>query len=117
MGMDELKPHAGSFGADRPAPSKELGEGHSRVPEMSFSKLLHEHKKNMAEITKFLLERKKEGRPLSTHEDDELQKFYYNRASTILKKIVLLKKGEQPPAANDDDEESEQLQGMDSADE
>merc|ERR1711988_411392 len=114
--MDELKPSAGSFGADHPAPAEEeLGEGHSRVPEMSFSKLLHEKKKNMAEITKFLLERKKEQRPLTTHEDEELQKFYYNRASTILRK-VLLKKGEQPPSEDSEEEtdRKDQIEGKDS---
>jgi len=116
--MDELKPQAGSLGAAHHAESDELGEGHSHVPEMSFSKLLHEHKKNMVEITKFLMERKKEGQPLTTHEDDELQKFYYNRASTILKKIVLLKKGEKPPSEKEQEEEDEnranKLEGKDS---
>jgi len=116
--MDELHPHAGSYGKKQGSTENELGEDHDENAHLeSFSHLLHEHKKNMADITKFLMERKKIGRPLTTKEDDELQKFYYNRASTILKKIVLLKRGEAPPAANDDDEESDQLQGMDSADE
>jgi hypothetical protein len=115
--MDELKPSAGSFAKSSHHSETDLGEDHDeKVPSTSFTKLIHEHKKNMAEITQFLLERKKMGHPLSSHEDNELQKFYYNRASTILKKIVLLKHGEEPPPEKDDDDDepkSEKMVGLD----
>lgn len=94
--MDELKPTGGSFAQSKPR--NELGEAHSASDKVgSFNKLLKAKRKDMAAITSYLLERKKEGRPLTAHEDDQLQKFYYNRASTILKKIVLLKRGDMPP--------------------
>lgn len=113
--MDELHPHTGSFSKSSAQPQDELGEDHSDEHLESFKKLIHEHTKNMAEITKFLLERKKMGKPLTTKEDSELQKFYYNRASTILKKIVLLKTGEQPPSENDGSGEEKQMLGRDTA--
>merc|ERR1712216_374095 len=96
--MDELKPGDGSFA--RPKSQEELGEDSLSPKHETFKKLLLSKKKDMAAITKYLLERKKEGTPLTSHEDDELQKFYYNRASTILKKIVLLKRGDMPPEGN-----------------
>jgi len=108
--MDELHPDTGSF-AKSEHQQDELGETHSDEHLESFKKLIHEHKKNMAEITKYLLERKKMGRPLTTKEDGELQKFYYNRASTILKKIVLLKQGDKAPS----DSDSEKMVGRDTA--
>jgi hypothetical protein len=100
--MDELHPDTGSF-AKTEHQEDELGETHSNENLESFKKLISEHKKNMAEITKYLLERKKMGRPLTTKEDGELQKFYYNRASTILKKIVLLKQGDKAPSDSSDE--------------
>merc|ERR1711939_810493 len=99
MLMDELHPAAGSLASTKP--QSDLGEGHSGKSRQSFDKLMHSKKKNMEEITKYLLERKKEGNPLTTKEDSELQKFYFNRASTILKRIVLLKKGESPPPTHE----------------
>jgi len=95
MLMEELHPAAGSLASTKP--QSDLGEGHSAKSGQSFDKLMHSKKKNMEQITKYLLERKKEGNPLTTKEDSQLQKFYYNRASTILKRIVFLKKGESPP--------------------
>lgn len=94
--MDELKPADGSF-AQPKSPEEELGEGHSGAEKLgTFRDMLHSKKKDLVAITKYLLQRKKNGRPLSSQEDDELQKFYYDRASTILKKIVLLKRGDEP---------------------
>jgi len=98
--MDELKPADGSFAETQPSADDqaELGEGHIPEPGVawSFSQLLDAKKQDMVAITKYLLERKKAGRPLTSNEDDELQKFYYDRASTILKKIILLKRGDEP---------------------
>lgn len=89
--LDELQPKAGSF--TKKSNDARLGEARGVHKLPSFKTLLHTKKRNMAHITQYLLERKKQGDPLSTREDAELQKFYYNRASTILKKIVLLKRG------------------------
>lgn len=97
--MDELKPADGSFAGTHPGSDQEaeLGEDHVALNFAgSFAKLLKAKKEDMVAITKYLLERKKQGRPLTSKEDDELQKFYYNRASTILKKILLLKRGDEP---------------------
>eukprot|EP00657_Telonema_sp_P-1_P010004 TRINITY_DN4296_c0_g2_i2.p1 TRINITY_DN4296_c0_g2~~TRINITY_DN4296_c0_g2_i2.p1 ORF type:complete len:334 (-),score=97.05 TRINITY_DN4296_c0_g2_i2:140-1141(-) len=93
--MDTLSPNGvGSFvQAHNDEPS--LGENTEKS--VSFASLMRAKKKNMAAITQYLMARKQEGRPLTAHEDQELQKFYYNRASTILKKIVLLKQGQTPP--------------------
>lgn len=98
--MDQLHRDAGSFSKTKHG---ELGESHgSKAGGKSFMRLLHSHTKDMVDITKYLLERKKEGNPLTSKEDSQLQKYYYNRASTILKKIVLLKKGEKAPSPSSD---------------
>jgi len=97
--MDELKPSQGSFDRKSHSHDSELGdefgsEGHKTT----FMNLLGAKKQDMLKITSYLLKRKQEGRPLTTKEDNALQKFYYNRASTILKKIVLLKGGDISPS-------------------
>lgn len=101
--MDELKPAHGSFAQPKPGHQEELGdgEGHFGSDQLkTFSGMLHSKKKDLVAITRYLLQRKKDGRPLTAKEDDELQKFYYDRASTILKKIVLLKRGDEPEPEN-----------------
>jgi len=109
--MDQLHRNTNSLAKNEA--ESDLGESHKSTLHKSFLHLLHSPKKNMAEITKYLLERKKEGDPLTTKEDSQLQKYYYNRASTILKKIVLLKKGEEPPV-NDNDSDDEQSEADES---
>jgi len=106
-----LKPADGSFAQKKP--EEELGEEHE-VPSKhrKFKKMLLAKKKDMAAITRYLLERKKNGRPLTSREDDELQKFYYNRASTILKKIVLLKRGDMPPQISEETQIDEPTQTL-----
>jgi len=114
--MDELKPEDGSFA--HKARHAELGEGHQHTQKLgTFGALLHNKNKDMEGITKYLLERKKDGIPLTGHEDDELQKFYYNRASAILKKIVLLKRGDEPAPEDNFSEEAHEINQKPSADE
>lgn len=113
--MDELKPEYGSLTGGSKA-AKELGEEHVHTPmsTTAFGKMLSraaasKADENMNAITKYLLERKKEGRPLTSAEDEQLQNFYYNRASTILKKIVLLKRGDEPAPEENMTEEAHDI--------
>jgi len=116
--MDELKPSDGSFAQKKQGLRDELGEGSEKAEKLgTFGGMLRSKKNDMVAITKYLLERKKEGRPLSSHEDDDLQKFYYNRASTILKKIVLLKRGDDPTPENNFSEEAHEINQKPSAQE
>lgn len=113
--MDQLKPQDDSF-SHKFTPSRvhNLGEDHitpSRFP--SFKSILDSASSSLIGVTKYLLERKKAGNPLSAKEDSELQKFYYNRASGILKKIVLLKDGgvpEKSPAVVPSDDHDDRKQ-------
>jgi len=114
--MDELKPRYGSFAQSQPhhvGDVAELGEESKAPPSLpSFKRLLNAKKNNLVGITKYLLERKKTGQPLSSEEDDELQKFYYSRAATILKKIVLLKRGDEPAHEAHFSEEHETVESV-----
>jgi hypothetical protein len=126
--MDELKPGDGSFAralkeAEKQKREKSLGEQKEKPEPLShFSELLESKNKDMMAITRYLLMRKKEGRPLTAKEDDQLQNFYYSRASGILKKILLLKHGDekklpvlpdsvsQPTVTHEEDQAAKEVQ-------
>jgi hypothetical protein len=95
--MDELEPSEGNFAQplSKGTVVHELGEDHIAPGNMPpFKTVLAKGANNMLVITKYLLERKKAGFPLTSKEDGDLQKFYYQRASGILKKILRLKRGD-----------------------